>query len=245
MNSRRVLSLVSVAAALSAWGASAQALEYGTVVSSTPVIGQSSAPQRECYDEQVAVQQQRTGGGGAIVGAVIGGLVGNSVGAGAGRAAATALGAVTGAAIGDRAEQGSQPPAVRNVQRCRTTTSTQENIIGYDVVYDYAGARRSARLAQNPGGPGTQIALDVNVAPSGSSTRSSRGQPVPQAGYGAPVGQPVDQAYDDGRAPQTVYYEDRRPVYYTPAPVYYSPYPAVVAAPTIWIGGSWGHRRHW
>jgi len=42
MNSRRVLSLVSVAAALSAWGASAQAIEYGTVVSSTPVIGQTS-----------------------------------------------------------------------------------------------------------------------------------------------------------------------------------------------------------
>ncbi len=246
MNSRRVLSLVSVAAALSAWGAGAQAMEYGTVVSSTPVIGQSSVPQRECYDEQVAVQQQRTGGGGAIVGAVIGGLVGNSVGAGAGRAAATALGAVTGAAIGDRAEANSQPPAVRNVQRCRTTTSTQENIIGYDVVYDYAGARRTARLAQNPGGPGTQIALDVNVAPSGSTTRSGRGQAVPPAGSGAPVGQPAYQGYDDGRPPQTVYYEDRRPVYYEPAPVYYSPYPAVVAAPTIWIGGSWGHhRRHW
>jgi uncharacterized protein YcfJ len=245
MNSRRVLSLVSVAAALCASGVSAQAMEYGTVVSSTPVIGQTSVPQRECYDEQVAVQQQRSGGGGAIVGAVIGGLVGNSVGAGAGRAAATALGAVTGAAIGDRAEAGSQQPAVRNVQRCRTTTSTQENIIGYDVVYDYAGARRSARLAQNPGGPGTQIALDVNVAPSGSTTRSGRGQAVPQAGYGAPVGQPAYPTYDDGnRAPQTVYYEDRRPVYYEPAPVYYSPYPAVVAAPTIWIGGSWGYRHH-
>ena len=46
-------------------------------------------------------------------------------------------------------------------------------------------------------------------------------------------------------APAPVYYY-AAPVYYQPAPVYYTPYPAVVAAPTIWIGGSWGgHRRHW
>lgn len=242
MNSRRVLTLVSAAAALATWGVAAQAVEYGTVVSSTPVIGQSSVPQRECYDEQVAVPQRSGGGGGAIVGAVIGGIVGNSVGAGAGRAAATAIGAVTGAAIGDRAEANSQPPAVRNVQRCRTTTSYQENIIGYDVVYDYNGARRSARLAQNPGGPGTQIALDVSVAPSGAGRAGRYGTPVPAAGsrdgaVGQPVGQPVEQSYYEERRPATVYSE--------PAPVYYAPYPAVVAAPIIWIGGSWGYRHHY
>jgi len=256
MTSSRVILFVPVVAALVALCSAANATEIGTVVSSTPVIGQSSVPQRECFDEQVAVPQRSGGGGGAIVGAVIGAAVGNSVGAGVGRAAATALGAVTGAAIGDRAEANSQPPAVQTVQRCRTSSRYEENIIGYDVVYDYAGARRTARLSQNPGGPGTQIARDVNVAPSGSvgSVGSGRygrnGSPVPPAGSrrsgpiddGA-VGQPAYQA------PQA-YYEDRRyvpaaPVYYEPAPVYYQPYPVVVAAPPmIWIGGSWGYRRH-
>lgn len=242
MKSSRVVSLACVAAALSA-GAAAQAVEYGTIVSSTPVIGQSSVPQRECHDEQVTVQQ-RTGGGGAVVGAVLGGLVGNSVGAGMGRAAATAVGVVAGAAIGDRVEANSQPQAVQNVQRCRTVSTVQENIIGYDVVYDYNGARRTARLAQNPGGPGAQIALDVSVSPSGSARPYRQGQPVPPSA-GQPVGEPVDAQ------PQTLY-EERRPVvypqtvYYQPAPVYYTPYPAVVASPTIWVGGSWGvRRRHW
>jgi uncharacterized protein YcfJ len=238
MKSSRVVSLACVAAALSAWGAAAQAVEYGTIISSTPVIGQSSVPQRECYDEQVAVQP-RSGGGGAIVGAVLGGLVGNSVGAGMGRAAATAVGAVAGAAIGDRAEANSQPPAVQNVQRCRTVSSVQENIIGYDVVYDYNGARRTARLSQNPGGPGTQIALDVSVSPSGAARTYRQGRPVPSPSAGQPVGEPVD-----GGQPQATYYEERRPVYYQPVPVYYQPYPAVVASPTIWIGGSWGYHHH-
>lgn len=241
MKSSRVVSLACVAAALSAWGVAAQAVEYGTVVSSTPVIGQSSVPQRECYDEQVAVQQRSGGGGGALVGAVIGGLLGNGVGAGVGRAAATAVGVVAGAAIGDRAEANSQPPAVQNMQRCRTVSSVQENIIGYDVVYDYNGARRTARLAQNPGGPGTQIALEVNVSPSGAARPYRQGRPVPSASAGQAVGEPVDAG-----PPQNTYYEERRPVYYQPVPVYYQPYPAVVAAPTIWIGGGWGyHRRHW
>lgn len=246
MNKCRVLQVVPLAVALSALcGSALGAVEYGTVVSSTPVIGQSTVPQRECYDEQVAVQQQRSSGGGAIVGAVIGAAVGNSVGAGVGRAAATALGAVAGAAVGDRAEANSQPPAVHTVQRCRTTSSYQDNIIGYDVVYDYAGTRRQARLAQNPGGPGTQIALEVNVA--GAARPGRSGAPVPPANarHGTPmddgaVGQPVDEA------PQT-YNEDRRyaPIYYQPAPVYYTPYPAVVVGPpAVWIGGSWGYRRH-
>ena len=251
MKSTRLIRFSPIVAALAALSGLAGATEFGTVVSSTPVIGQSSVPQRECYDEQVAVPQ-RSGGGGAIVGAVVGAALCNGVGAGVGRAAATALGAVTGAALGDRVEANSQPPAVQTVQRCRTTSRYEENIIGYDVVYDYNGARRTARLSQNPGGPGTQIALDVNVAPSGSARYNRSGAPVPAAGArrSAPVddgavGQPYDQA------PQT-YYDDRRyapapPVYYQPAPAYYA-YPAVVAAPpVIWIGGSWGcgHRRRW
>src|SRR5437660_3239704 len=96
MNAARTLHL-SAAVLLSLGAAQVHATEYGTVVSSTPVLGQSGVPERNCFDEQVAVAP-RPSGGGAVVGALLGGAVGNAVGAGMGRAAATAIGAVAGAA---------------------------------------------------------------------------------------------------------------------------------------------------
>ncbi|HJV61128.1 MAG TPA: glycine zipper 2TM domain-containing protein [Albitalea sp.] len=245
MNHARTWSLSLMAlAGLAAGGA--QATEYGTIVSSTPVLGQVSRPQRECQDEQVAVPQ-RSSGGGAVVGALIGGVVGNSVGAGMGRAAATALGAVAGAAIGDRAEANSQPPAVQTVQRCWRTSQVEDRIIGYDVVYDYGGSRRSARLAQDPGGPGTRIALDVSVAPSGAGAGGARvGTPVPPSSRRA-----APPAYDDEyttEAPRVYYSQPyvvaSPPVVYAPYPVY-AGYPGYYGGPTIWIGGRWGYGGHW
>lgn len=53
--------------------------------------------------DQVEVNQ-RTSGGGAILGAIIGGVIGNQFGRGGGRAAATAIGAVGGAVVGDNVE---------------------------------------------------------------------------------------------------------------------------------------------
>ena len=143
----RIISFSS-AAVLGALGGNAFATEYGTVVSSTPVMGQVAVPERDCIDQQVAVAP-RSSGGGAVVGALIGGAVGNSVGAGMGRAAATAIGAVAGAAIGDQAEANAAPPAVSTVQRCRTVTRREDRVVGYDVVYDYGGSRRTARMAQD------------------------------------------------------------------------------------------------
>jgi uncharacterized protein YcfJ len=236
----------SSAAVLCALCGSAGATEYGTVVSSTPVLGQVAVPERNCYDEQVAVARPPSGGG-ALVGALIGGAVGNTVGAGMGRAAATALGAVTGAAIGNQAEANGTPPAAATVQRCRTTTRQEDRLVGYDVVYEYAGTQRTARLAQDPGAPGTRIALDINVAPSAAPSRGGRyGTPVPPtAGYGRPVGQPAEPAYED-EAPRVYsqgYYAAPPPAYYyTPGPVVY------YGAPTVWIGGRWVYRngyRHW
>ena len=244
MNLARTISFSS-AAVLCTLCSSAFATEYGTVVSSTPVLGQVAVPERNCYDEQVAVAP-RPSGGGAVVGALIGGAIGNTAGAGMGRAAATALGAVAGAALGSQAEANANPPSSAMVQRCRTTTRQEDRLIGYDVVYDYAGTHRTVRLAQDPGGPGTRLALDINVAPSGTPSRSGRyGTPVPPASAnGRPVGQPAEQVYAD-EAPRVVYndtyYAAPPPAYYyTPAPVYYG-------APMIWIGGRWvyhhGYRR--
>jgi uncharacterized protein YcfJ len=245
-----VLPLSALLAAFVAPGAFAT--EFGTVVSSTPVYSQVPVPQRVCEDEQVSVAQ-RPSGAGAVAGAIIGGAVGNAVGAGGGRAAATALGLMLGAVAGNNAEASSLPPASATAQRCRTVTQYEDRPVGYDVVYEYAGARRTARLGQDPGGPGSRIALDVAPAGAVASTRSGRvGEPVPPAGsqrsYSRRDEAPVAQ--DDGYyapPPRVVYaapyYVAPPPVYYVPSPVYYGyPYPAA----SIWIGGRWngGHRGH-
>ncbi|MFL6663154.1 MAG: glycine zipper 2TM domain-containing protein [Rhizobacter sp.] len=240
---------ILVTALLAGWSGMASATEYGTVVSSTPVLSQVPTGQRLCSDEQVQTAP-RTSGAGAVAGALIGGAVGNQIGAGVGRAAATGLGLVLGAAVGDHAEANAAGPAVSTVQRCRTVTQYQDQVIGYDVVYDYHGQRRSARLPQDPGGAGTKIALEVNVVPSASG-RS--GRPVPPAGAQPPRGASYD---DDGYATEPVYAAPPArvvaypPAYYAPAPVYVTPAPVYYGypGPTVWIGGRWvshgGYHHH-
>jgi uncharacterized protein YcfJ len=218
----------AIAALLATAAGGAGATEYGSVVSSTPVLGEVSVPQRQCVDEEQAVAAPRSysSGAGAVIGAVIGGVVGNSVGAGMGRAAATGIGAVAGAAIGDSVEANGAPqaaPATTLVRRCRTVSQREQRTIGYDVVYDYAGKRYSTRLAQDPG---ERIPLDVRVTP-----------------LGAAPARAVAPRYDDesaALAPPA--YVAATPVYAAPPPVVWGG-PAIYVAPSIWFGGSWGHRR--
>ena len=242
MNPRTPTAKGLAAALLALAAGAAGATEYGSVVSSTPVMGEVSVPQRQCYDEEQAAPAPRTSSGaGAILGAVVGGVVGNSVGAGMGRAAATGIGAVAGAAIGDQIESNTQPPAAyatTTVRRCRNVSQREQRIVGYDVVYDYAGRRYSTRLAQDPG---ERIPLDVRVTPAGAA--------VPPARV---------SRYDDEAAPAPVYaappaYVAAPPAYYAPPPAYYAPPvvwggPSIYVAPTLWFGGSFGgggHHRHW
>lgn len=84
--------------------------------SSQPYYGNSNDGYRSGYDNtaasgygtiesiQVASEQPRTSGAGAIVGGLVGALAGNQVGSGGGRTAATVAGGVAGAAIGNRVE---------------------------------------------------------------------------------------------------------------------------------------------
>lgn len=141
----------------------AQATEYGKVVSVTPVMGDVSTPQRTCWDEQVRVEQPRTGAG-SLIGAVAGGLLGSTVGRGDGRSAATAVGVITGAVVGDSIE-GNSGSSTQTVRRCGTSTTTQRQVIGYDVVYEYAGKQYSTRMASDPG-----ERVPVSVTPVGAAT---------------------------------------------------------------------------
>ena len=205
--------MIAAAAVLLAAGA-AQATEYGTVISSTPVTQQVAVPQQQCWDEQQVVQP-RPSGAGALVGALVGGVVGNQFGAGMGRAAATGLGVVAGAAIGDHAEAANTPPVATNVRRCQNVSQYENRVIGYDVVYEYNGQRYSARLPQDPG---SRIALDVSVAPQGG------------------------QAPAPGSLPPPVYTpRSASPVVYAPAPAYYYGGPSVVVVPRVVVGATWRH----
>ena len=232
------LALTPLALALCAAVPLAHAAEYGTVVSSTPVTAQVPVSRRSCSDEQVAVAQ-RPSGAGALFGALVGGAIGNSVGAGMGRAAATGLGVITGAAIGDRAEEESIPPATTTVRRCGVATRYEDRLMGYDVVYEHAGSQLTARMAQDPGPPGTRIALDV--APVGATRPGRVGTPVPPRGSIYDDAEPVVRG-DDG-------YGYAAPAYYAPPPAYWVPAPAAYyggygyVGPMIWIGGSYGYHH--
>lgn len=200
----------------------AWATEYGNVVSSTPVYASVPVVRQQCFDEPVMYQRPNSGAG-ALLGAIAGAAIGNSMGGGAGRAAATGIGMVTGAAIGDRVEANGSPPVASTVQRCHNVTHYENHPVGYDVVYEFQGVRRNVRLAQDPG---SQVALEVNVAPLEAQPQGRQALPPPVYGARADV----------------VYEQAQPPVIYGPPPVYVRPWPYVVIG-AGWQGGWYGHRH--
>jgi uncharacterized protein YcfJ len=220
------LTLLAVGLAC-AWNV-AQATEFGSVVSTTPVVAQVAVPMQQCADQQETYRPQ-TSGGGAVLGAVVGGVLGHQIGGGAGRALATGAGVVAGAAVGNQVEANNTAPVTTTVRNCRDATAYQNRVVGYDVVYDYEGRRYSTRLDHDPG---LRIALEVNVAPAGGAvaTNDDQAPPVvygPPATYGPPV------VY----APGPYYGNDP---YYSGYPVY--PASSVVVGASF--GGGYRHGRY-
>lgn len=208
-------------AATGAW-----ATEYGNVVSSTPVYASVPVVQQQCFDEPVAYQRPGSGAG-ALLGAIAGAAIGNSIGNGSGRAVATGIGMITGAAIGDQVEVNGSPPVTTTAQRCRNVTRYESRPVGYDVVYEFQGVRRSVRLPQDPG---SQIALDVSVTPAGGQPPPGQlAQPLPPPVYGSRA----DVVYEPGPPP----------VVYAPPPVYARPWPYMVVG-VGWQGGWHGHHHY-
>jgi len=143
---------ILILAALAAAGLStqaAQAQEMGRVLSATPVTQQIAIPRQVCGNETVYNDGRATTGAGAVLGAIAGGAAGNAIGKGSGRAAATAVGVIGGALLGNNIEAGR--PGYQNVQRCTTETYYDNRIVGYDVVYEYAGRKYSTRTQNDPG----------------------------------------------------------------------------------------------
>jgi len=195
----------------------AQAQEFGQVLSRTAVYQQVAMPRQSCA--QTVTPNAPTSGAGAVSGAVTGAVLGTIIGEG--RGAGALLGAVGGAIVGDRVESNanSQP-----VTTCTTQTVMENRLVGYNVVYEYAGKTYNVQLPQDPG---PTIAL--HIAPAGMPAT------VQQPGAVVPGAVVVNQ-------PPVVYTQP--PVVYAPAPYYYRPWPVTTS---INLGWGWygGGHRHW
>lgn len=198
----------------------AQAQEIGQVLSRTAVYQQVAMPRQSCA--QTVNPNAPTSGAGAVSGAVTGAVLGSLIGDG--RGAGALIGAVGGAIVGDKAEShaNSQP-----VTTCTTQTVMENRLVGYNVVYEYAGKTYNVQLPQDPG---PTIALQI--APAGLPTSPPPGAVLPGAVLpGAVVTQP------------TVVYTPP-PVVYAPPSYYYRPWPVTTS---INLGWGWygGGHRHW
>ena len=218
------LHLLLPLALISTWPV-AHAQEMARVVSSTPITQQVTVPRQICSDTQVLVQQPRSGAG-ATVGAVAGGIIGSQFGGGSGKAAATALGIIGGAILGDQLE--SQPaPVARTATSCTQQITYENRVVGYNVVYEYAGRQYTAQMNTDPGPQ-----LTIQVTPiNGDMQVYATPAPPPPVVVQAPV---QVQNYP----PVVVTPVYRPPVYYSP-PVY-----GVPSVSFSWGRGGYGYRDY-
>jgi uncharacterized protein YcfJ len=136
---------------------------------------------RNDYDEYYRPPQRRSRRennlGAQILGGLIGGAIGNQFGKGNGRKALTIAGALVGSSVArDRnSQRNHQERRYRNdyepEYRCRTTRRerTIEEIIGYDVTYEYNGTTAVKRMGFDPGDT-----LELRVTASPVLTNSAR-----------------------------------------------------------------------
>lgn len=134
------------------------------VISATPVVAQVAVPRQVCHDAYYQ-EPPRSSGAGAVLGAIVGGVVGNAVGKGGGRVLATGAGVIGGAVLGDHIENNGRPGTTRSVRQCEQQASYENQVVAYDVVYEYAGQRYSTQMDEEPG---RTIPLQVTVNPIGS-----------------------------------------------------------------------------
>lgn len=222
-----------LALAATAAGASF-AQDVGRVISTQPVIQQVSVPQRICSNQQIEVQQQKSGAG-AVMGAVAGGAIGNQIGRGAGNAAATMIGIMGGAILGDRVE-GAPATQLQTVQNCTLQNTLENRTIGYNVVYEFGGKQYSVRMPNDPG-----ATIPLQVSPVGAQQQQGQASAAPPAYQGQPeYVQSAPVVYTQQTIVQPYYVQ---PVYAQPVyvPRYYPPV-------SLNLGfGHWGggHHGHW
>ena len=142
-------------ALIAAWPL-AQSQEIARVVSSTPITQQVTVPRQVCSETQILVQQPRSGAG-ITVGAITGGILGSQMGSGSGRTLTTAMGIIGGAILGDQLE-GEPAPVVRTANSCTQQITYENRVVGYNVVYEYAGRQYTTQMNSDPG---SQLTIQV------------------------------------------------------------------------------------
>lgn len=192
--------------ALMALWPAAHSQEMARVISSTPVIQQVTVPRQVCAETPVVIQGQRSGVG-TVAGAVTGGIIGSQIGNGSGQAIATAIGVISGAILGDRIE-GEPAPVVRTARSCSPQVAYENRVVGYNVVYEYAGRQYTTQMDSDPGSH-----LNIQVTPAASQMQVYT-TPAPPAPVVTNTPVPV-RTYP----PVIVAPIYRPPVYYNP-PVY-------------------------
>ena len=211
----------------------AQAQEIGNVISRTPVYQQVAVPRQVWTQTQVSVPGQ-TSGAGALMGAVAGGAIGNSMGKGEGRALATMIGVIGGAIAGDKVE-GPQAAQTQTQQTCTTQQVYENRLMGYNVVYEFAGKQYTVQLPKDPG-PTIKLQITpISAAP--TETPGLEGTITVTAMAETPMAPIVTQQVVTA-APQTVYVNRSyyRPYGYSPYPVFTHVNLDIGAAPRL---------RHW
>ena len=135
---------IALICATAAW---AHAQEVGQVITRTAVYQQVAVPRQTCTTPPPTAPAA-TSGGGAIIGAIAGGLIGSQLGGRDSQGITAMAGMIGGAVLGNKVEgQGAPTPTTT----CTTQTVYENRLIGYNVLYEYAGKQYNVQLPQDPG----------------------------------------------------------------------------------------------
>jgi len=162
------------AASLAAANPALAGNEYGTegwarVIEAEPVTRIVRKPVQEevCWQEEVYREvpgyRSRTP---VVLGAILGGVIGHQFGGGSGRDAMTLAGAALGGTIAKDSQRRNNPREfyASLEDRCGINTNWRETeqVIGWDVVYEYDGETYVTRMQDEPG---DRIRVRVDVRP--------------------------------------------------------------------------------
>lgn len=150
-----------------------QTEDFARVLSSRPIYRtfEERIPREHCWTESVREETPAPSNSpaGAIIGGVVGGALGHAVGHGSSnKKIGTAVGAVLGATVGNEVSKnrstGGEDVSYRDRERCQTRHEVErrQEIIGYDVDYQYQGRTYSTRMDREPG---SRIRVAVRVEP--------------------------------------------------------------------------------
>ncbi|TDR19495.1 glycine zipper 2TM domain-containing protein [Marinicella litoralis] len=135
-------------------------INFGKVIQVDPIYQNVTIPEdrKVCDNRRVNHKQRSNHTGKTILGGIIGGAIGNKFGRGHGRDASTALGVLIGASIG--ANKADHHRSQSRTCYIETIYHNEEQMVGYDVTYEYNGELYQTQMQNHPG---DRVKLRVNI----------------------------------------------------------------------------------